>query len=109
MSSKQIHHPSFGQGSVLVDNGATLVVRFEHGIEEVLASEIRTTVTAEAALEEMSLGSPVEAVARVQAAAISSLNDAWGVFFQIEDFAAPSPTMGLSPCLAGVAGTTADR
>ena len=80
MSSKQIHHPSFGQGSVLVDNGATLVVRFEHGIEEVLASEIRTTVTAEAALEEMSLGSPAEAVARVQAAAISSLNDAWGVF-----------------------------
>ena len=25
MSSKQIHHPSFGQGSVLVDNGATPV------------------------------------------------------------------------------------
>lgn len=80
MSSKQIHHPAFGQGNVLVDNGSTLVVRFEHGIEEVLASEIRTTVTAEAALEQMHLGSPAEAVARVQAAAISSLNDAWGVF-----------------------------
>lgn len=80
MSSKQIRHPTFGQGTVLVESGATVVVRFEHGIEEVLARDIRSTVTAEAALEEMRLGSPAEAVARVQAAAISSLNDAWGVF-----------------------------
>ena len=80
MSSRQISHPIFGIGSVLVDNGATLVVRFASGIQEIEASSTTGLTGAHEAVAKGQLGNVEQLVARVQAAAITSLNDAWGVF-----------------------------
>jgi ERCC4-related helicase len=80
MNPRQVLHQAFGSGTVLMDNGATLVVRFVHGIEEVPASSLESRSTPEDALVRGELASTAETIARVQAAAITSLNDAWGVF-----------------------------
>src|SRR5574338_243461 len=80
MTQRQILHPTFGAGAVLMDNGATLIVRFVHGIEEIPAASIEERLSPEEALASGEFSSAAETIARIQAAAISSLNDAWGVF-----------------------------
>lgn len=80
MNAPQVHHPQFGSGTVLLDNGATRVVRFAHGIEEVAAAELEDRASVLEAAESGAATSPLEAIVRVQAAVIRSLNDAWGVF-----------------------------
>jgi hypothetical protein len=80
MTNSQVLHAKYGQGAVLLDQGTTLVIRFSHGIEEVLAAEVRKCLSPDGALAAGAYASPVEALARVQAAAIRSLNDSWGVF-----------------------------
>ncbi|MFO1380815.1 MAG: DEAD/DEAH box helicase [Chitinivorax sp.] len=80
MSSRQISHPVFGIGSVLVDNGSTLVVRFASGIQEIEASSVTGLTGVHEAVAKGQVGNVEQLVARVQAAAITSLNDAWGVF-----------------------------
>ena len=35
-----VRHPRFGPGQVTVDQGDSVVVRFEHGIEECLAADL---------------------------------------------------------------------
>lgn len=75
-----VRHASFGLGRVIVDNGDTTVVRFEHGIEECLASQLVTTPTPVRRFQEEAWDSPLEVVTRVQAEAIRSVNDQWGVF-----------------------------
>ena len=78
--SKQVQHQKFGLGSVLVDNGNTQVVRFSHGIEEVPSSELDIRLSVLEAIETDAASSSLEALLRTQAAAITSVNDAWGVF-----------------------------
>lgn len=80
MSSQQVSHPVFGIGSVLVNNGSTLVVRFASGIQEIEASSVIVVTGAYEAVAKAKAGNVEQVVARVQAAAITSLNDAWGVF-----------------------------
>lgn len=75
-----VRHASFGLGRVIVDNGDTTVVRFEHGIEECLASQLVTTPAPVRRFQEEAWDSPLEVVTRVQAEAIRSVNDQWGVF-----------------------------
>lgn len=75
-----VRHASFGLGRVIVDNGDTTVVRFEHGIEECLASKLVTTPAPVRRFQEEAWDSPLEVVTRVQAEAIRSVNDQWGVF-----------------------------
>ena len=75
-----VRNERFGLGQVLVDAGTTVVVRFEHGIEQCLASElISQTGPAQAVVGE-TWHSPLEVVTRVQAECIESVNDTWGVF-----------------------------
>lgn len=78
--SKQVQHHKFGLGSVLVDNGNTQVVRFSHGIEEVPSSELDMRLSVQEAIETGTASSSMEALLRTQATAITSVNDAWGVF-----------------------------
>lgn len=80
MSIPQTHHAKFGLGSILVDNGQTKIVRFAHGIEEVPSKELEIRLSVREALLAGHLSSPLETVLRTQAAAIQSINMAWGVF-----------------------------
>ena len=79
-ADQQVQHPRFGTGAVILDQGQTVIVRFDHGIESCEAA----TLTRRLALAEaVRLGhwSPaLDVTLKAQAAAIRSLNDAWGVF-----------------------------
>ena len=60
--------------------GATVVVRFGGGLEQVPADEVVATPSLDSALLSGTLDAPVDAVVRAQALAIASVNDQWGVF-----------------------------
>ena len=77
---KQVHHPKFGLGNVLVDNGLTKVVRFTHGIEEVESGSLEDRVSVSAAVSGGVVSSPLEGCLRAISGAIQSVNDAWGIF-----------------------------
>lgn len=77
---KRVQSDRFGQGSVEYDKGSTVIVRFEHGIEECerdLLKVIRSVV------DSVSGGTwdpALPVVTKALASAITSVNDTWGVF-----------------------------
>lgn len=75
-----VSHPRHGNGRVVVDMGATAVVRFGGNVEQVLKSEIVEIPSLYSALRVGSNAEPIDAIIRAQALAIRSVNDQWGVF-----------------------------
>lgn len=75
-----VKHSRHGLGQVLSDRGETVVARFAHGLEEVRKSELVQVVDLFAAIGTGEGAPPEETLLRAQAAAIRSVNDAWGVF-----------------------------
>jgi ERCC4-related helicase len=65
---------------VIVDQGESVVVRFEHGVEVCLARDLEPGNDLRIAIDGGEMARPLEAVARAQALAIRSTNDQWGVF-----------------------------
>lgn len=80
MSIEQVHHQKYGQGSIIVNNGETLVVRFIHGIEEVGRETLQERTSVVQAIESGDVGPSFDAALRTLSAAISSVNNSWGVF-----------------------------
>lgn len=76
----QVRHPRFGMGTVRFDDGATVAVRFGHRLEECLRADLEALSTSLQALERGESHLPLEVIVRVQAEAILSANDTWGVF-----------------------------
>src|SRR5690348_14950802 len=68
-----VRHTGFGTGRVLHAAGDLIIVRFDHGIEQVLAGTLRTVASIDAALADGALGDPQTALARAQALAIRSV------------------------------------
>ncbi len=79
-AEQQVHHSRFGTGSVILDQGDTVVVRFEHGIESCEASSLDTRLGVADAVKLGRWSPALDVTLKAQAAAIRSLNDAWGVF-----------------------------
>ena len=75
-----VTHQRHGAGRVVADMGATVIVRFDGGLEQVPSDEITETPSLYSALGHGTLDDPTDAVVRAQALAISSVNDQWGVF-----------------------------
>lgn len=75
-----VRHSRFGRGQVVIDQGESVVVRFEHGIEECLASDVERLDGLSARLAERRLDPALPVIARILAHCIRSVNDAWGVF-----------------------------
>lgn len=73
-------HPRHGQGTVLLTDRDTTVVRFAHGIEQVFSSELTPVVSVSEAVKEGRVAPSLEVVLRVQAEVITSVNAGWGVF-----------------------------
>lgn len=69
-----------GEGTVIVDNGPTVVVRFEGGIHECDKKSLAGMLDPIAAAEAGQWGDPRQVVLRLQAESIRSVNDVWGVF-----------------------------
>jgi superfamily II DNA or RNA helicase len=76
----QVRTNRFGIGRVVVDNGLTVVVRYEHGLEECEAAELEPVDTPWQVLARPEWHAPLEVITRSLGAAIRSVNDAWGVF-----------------------------
>jgi superfamily II DNA or RNA helicase len=70
----------FGAGRVELDTGPTVIARFGHGIEECDKAELAAIKAPLTAAVQGDWDAPLEVIARLQAEAIRSVNDAWGVF-----------------------------
>lgn len=75
-----VMHPQHGQGTVLMTDRDTAVVRFAHGIEQVFTRELSEVASVETAAQQAVLSPSLEVALKVQAEAITSVNDVWGVF-----------------------------
>ena len=79
-AEQQVHHPEFGTGSVILDQGETVVVRFGDRIESCEAVILSPRLGVADAVRLGRCSPALDVTLKVQAAAIRSLNDAWGVF-----------------------------
>ena len=75
-----VRHPCFGLGQVVLDQGESVVARFEHGIEECLAADLELIDGLADRIAAGRLDPALHAVARTLGECIRSVNDAWGVF-----------------------------
>ncbi len=75
-----VTHPRHGAGRVVAHMGATVVVRFGSGLQQVLADELSESASLAVAIDEGMFSEPSDAVLRAQALCIASINDQWGVF-----------------------------
>ncbi len=75
-----VNHATFGSGEVILDRGATVIVRFEHGIEECEFTSINSSLTLPQVIEAGNWQAPLPVILRGLAATIDSLNDRWSVF-----------------------------
>lgn len=80
MKDQQVQHPEYGTGTVLLDQGDAVVVRFGDRIESCDTSDLVRRISLTEAVKLGHLSPPLEVILKGQAAAIRSLNDAWGVF-----------------------------
>jgi superfamily II DNA or RNA helicase len=77
---QQVQHPGFGTGSVILDQGGTVIVRFGDRIESCEAAMLTRRMALADAVRLGHWSPALEVTLKTQAAAIRSLNDAWGVF-----------------------------
>lgn len=75
-----VQHPRHGPGRVVVDLGATVIVRFGGAVEQVLASDVEELPSLASSIRQKLPSDPTDAILRAQALAIGSVNDQWGVF-----------------------------
>jgi len=75
-----VTHSKHGPGRVVVDMGATVIVRFGGAVEQVLAEDLAAAPSLSIKAGSRALGDTLDAVTRAQALAIRSVNDQWGVF-----------------------------
>ena len=75
-----VRHPRFGSGQVVLDQGESVVVRFEHGIEECLAADLELIDGLADRMAAGRLDPALHVVTRILGQCIRSVNDAWGVF-----------------------------
>jgi superfamily II DNA or RNA helicase len=76
----RVQSDQFGQGNVEYDKGPTVIVRFDHGIEECERDRLKVIRSLADSVVQEEWDSPIEVVTRALAAAIVSVNDTWGVF-----------------------------
>jgi ERCC4-related helicase len=79
-SADQVRSDRFGLGRVMMVDGPTAVVKFEHGVEVCEVVSLRRLLNPVQACEAGEWHTPLDVLARCQAEAIRSVNDTWGVF-----------------------------
>ena len=75
---QQVQHPGFGTGSVILDQSGTVIVRFGDRIESCEAAMLTRRMALADAVRLGHWSPALEVTLKTQAAAIRSLNDAWG-------------------------------
>ncbi|MGK5095557.1 DEAD/DEAH box helicase [Deltaproteobacteria bacterium TL4] len=69
-----------GTGTVIVDNGQTVIVQFEESIHGCEKSTLNRRMTPQQAIHMAEWHRPLEVITKIQAETIQSINDAWGIF-----------------------------
>jgi len=77
---QKVEHIRFGLGTIHVTTDSTAIVRFEHGIEEVLISELNLVRSVSEAISEQAWAPPLHTLCLGLSSAILSVNDTWGLF-----------------------------
>ena len=75
-----VTHKAFGLGEVLLDNGPTVLVRFENRIEECLPADLSQVDSYTSVIARKEWDPPLAVIARALGEAVRSVNDSWGVF-----------------------------
>ncbi|MDA3832165.1 MAG: SNF2-related protein, partial [Spirochaetales bacterium] len=75
-----VFHQSYGAGLVIIDNGDSVIVRFDSGIQECEKDSLTRRATPQQAIHNKDWHRPLAVITKVQAEAIQSVNDTWGVF-----------------------------
>lgn len=76
----EVQHSRFGFGRVRADEGDSVVVRFDHGLEECLPSDLTLVESLDDRATAARLDPALHVVTRVLGNCILSVNDSWGVF-----------------------------
>lgn len=76
----RVNHPRFGNGTVEFGKPETAIVRFDHGLEECPNELLTVQRDIYSSIAAGQWDPPLETITRIQAEAIVSINDAWGVF-----------------------------
>ena len=76
----RITHPTFGPGEINLDREKTVIIRFDHGIEECEPATLSTLSGLTQAIATQTHHPPLAVILRGLAATIDSLNDRWSVF-----------------------------
>ncbi len=79
-TDQPVQHPEYGTGSVILDQGDTVVVRFGDRVEICEAVLLTRLVSLADAVRLGNWSPTLDVTLKAQAAAIRSINDAWGVF-----------------------------
>lgn len=79
-ANQQVKHRRHGNGRVEFVKARSAIVRFGEQLLEVLLDELELVTDAEGALRSGQFSSPSGVLAKIQAAAITSVNDTWGLF-----------------------------
>ena len=79
-SGDEVQSSKYGVGRVVIDHGTTVIVRFNHGLEECTKLELVRQVTPEQALYSANWHQPNGVITRAQSESIQSVNNSWGVF-----------------------------
>ncbi len=80
LPNDNVFHETYGSGQVIIDNGDSVIVRFDTGIQECEKSSLNRRLTPQQAIHNPEWHRPLEVITKIQAEAIQSVNDAWGVF-----------------------------
>lgn len=80
LAGMQVAHPRHGLGKVEFDKGPTTIVRFDAILQEVERQLLTVVDSPLTAVCRAPWHEPLQVTARVQAEAIRSVNDTWGVF-----------------------------
>jgi superfamily II DNA or RNA helicase len=75
-----VRHREFGRGTVRLDDGESVVIRFDHGVEECLASDLEVVEGLTDRAAAVRFDPALNVVTRILAHSILSANDSWGVF-----------------------------
>jgi ERCC4-related helicase len=75
-----VQHATFGRGRVRLDDGESVVVRFEHGIEECLPADLELVAGLTERVAAAQPDPALNVITRILGHCILSVNDAWGMF-----------------------------
>ncbi|MCP5511458.1 MAG: DEAD/DEAH box helicase [Leptospiraceae bacterium] len=78
--NQEVSHPKFGKGIVILDNDETVIVRFEHGLEECEKLSLFIQSSLEEKIERGVWDNPSDVLLHATAHCIRSINDSWGLF-----------------------------